>query len=725
MSLYRPTATYLTGYAAPAPRPAFQLGDFLRVLSERRALILKVTLAVIAAAVIAALLLPKQYSSTAVVMLDPRKNNVTELSAVLSQLPTDPATLQNQIQVITSRELASAVISRLKLDKDPEFNPAAAPQAGTFHLSFLSSPSNGNGGDDAVGRDRILSNFLTHISADANGLSTAITITAKASTAKKAQDIANALAGAYVDNQADQLRNAAQGTSDWLDKRTNDLAQQLMQEQTAVQDYKARHGLNDSAPGNSLVDQQMTAINAQIVQARSDLAEKQAQLDRVGPSAAAGNADTVSQVVNSPLITQLRTQQADLVKQEADLASKYGPLHPKLQAVQAQERDLNSKIQQETTRIGGSLANDAEAARTHLNSLEQSLAQVERQANGQNQARVELQALQSNADSTKAQYEAFVGRLRATDGHDMPASPESRIISSATYPLAPSAPKRGLIVAASIPFGLLLGVLAALLTEYVGYAGPVFVKNPPRAAPMVKPKPVRTRAAKKAQPPKDIKALPPVWNGPPILAELANAERLGAATYVVDYPASRYASAMSALVDQLDSGDAGAVVVAVTSAQGGESKSAIAVSIARAAANMGKKTVLIDCDPDQLAMKAMDAPAEAGLYEVLTGAVPLSRALAKDSRTGAYALAMTKKPPKLSTMFTSVAMERLLQVLKEGADLIILDCSRAAAPEAGMLARLSDATLLVARKELLTKSALAHCLDALTGGGPLAIIATH
>ncbi len=215
-----------------------------------------------------------------------------------------------------------------------------------------------------------------------------------------------------------------------------------------------------------------------------------------------------------------------------------------------------------------------------------------------------------------------------------------------------------------------------------------------------------------------------MWNGPPILAELANAERMGAAAYVVDYPASRYATTMSALVGQFDSGDSGCAVVAVTSAESGESKSAVAVSIARAAAQMGKKTVLIDCDPNQFAVKAMEAPALSGLYEVLTGAVPLSQALAKDSRSGAYALAMTKRPPKLSTMFSSEAMARLLEVLKEGADLVIMDCSRAAAPEAGMLAKLGDATLLVTRKDLLNKAALSRSVEQLIGSAPLAIVAT-
>ena len=182
---------------------------------------------------------------------------------------------------------------------------------------------------------------------------------------------------------------------------------------------------------------------------------------------------------------------------------------------------------------------------------------------------------------------------------------------------------------------------------------------------------------------------------------------------------------MTALVDQFESHESGAAVVAVTSSQGGESKSAVAVSIARAAAQMGRKTVLIDCDPSQLAMKTMDAPSKAGLYEVLTGTVPLSEALAKDSRSGAYALSMTRRPPKLSTMFTSAAMTRLLEVLKEGADLVVLDCSRAG-PEAGMLAKLCDATLLVARKDSLGKTALAKSVSFLAGAhaAPLAIIAT-
>ena len=45
----------------------------------------------------------------------------------------------------------------------------------------------------------------------------------------------------------------------------------------------------------------------------------------------------------------------------------------------------------------------------------------------------------------------------------------------------------------------------------------------------------------------------------------------------------------------------------LTSADNGESRSAIAVSLARAASKMGKKAIIVDCAPQRLASKAIKA----------------------------------------------------------------------------------------------------------------------
>src|ERR1700749_4657403 len=107
----------------PEEDAPFGFDGFMRVVEARSGLILRTMLAVVVLAVAAAFFWPVHYTATSVVMLEPRKNNIADLTAVLSQMPTDPASLQNQIQILTSRELAGRVVDKLHLGNDPEFAP--------------------------------------------------------------------------------------------------------------------------------------------------------------------------------------------------------------------------------------------------------------------------------------------------------------------------------------------------------------------------------------------------------------------------------------------------------------------------------------------------------------------------------------------------------------------------------------------------------------------------
>ena len=720
MSPYRS----LTSYAANVP-PAyaprgFQLADFIRIVDARRGLILKVMGGVVLCALIVALALPTLYSSAATVLLDPRKNNITDLSAVVSPLTADPAAVQNQIQIITSRDLAATVVDRLKLTGDPEFNPAIAP-LGIGDLLAGLNPRNWFAGSKpataALQRERVIDNLRRHVWADAQGLSTTITIAASSRDAVKATAIANAVADAYVKGQIANKVDATNATTGWLNRRLSDLAQQLEIQQAAIQRYKASHNLNDSAPGASIVDQQMVGISTQVVQARSELAEKQAVADRISQLVAAGNPADVAQIVSSPLIVQLRTQQAALLAQQADLNSKYGPLHPKMQAIEEQKRDLDAKIGQEVGRLAASAANDVMVARAHLNSLQGSLGGTESTAREQNMARVQLQAMESNATSTKTMYEAFVQRLRQSQNLDDVQTPESRIISSAAVPLYPTGPSRMLIVGASVPLGLLLGILAALLVEKLGPLMPVRVNGAPRAALVPPAKGSAPRAMT-------------VWNGPPILGEINDPAQLRAADFVLDYPASKYSHAMAALVRELEARPntgGGGAVIALTSADNGESRSAIAVSLARAASRMGKKAIIVDCAPARMASKAIRAKVKRGLYDVLTGKAPLNAALARDPRSQTYLLATPERPRNSLTMFSSPSMAKLVSVLREGADFIVMDCgSLVAGPDAAVIARMADVTVMVCRRQNLHSPLIANAARALeeAQAAPMGIVIT-
>jgi len=698
----------------PEAPPPFHFADFIRLLDARRRLITRVALGTILFVLAVALLLPTTYASSSVVMLDPRKNSITDLSAVMTPLASDPAAVQNQIQIITSHDLAAMVVDRLKLADDPEFNPRLDQTSLTGLLREMVSVLNPRNWFEALSpasialnREQVVETLQRHIAADAAGLSTSITITATSRDPAKAAAIANTIADAYVKSQVADKINVISATTGWLNKRLSDLSQQLQLQQAAVQRYKAEHNLNDSAP--SIVDQQMVGINAQIVSARSELAEKQAINERIHQLVASGNPADVTQIVTSPLIVQLRAQQAALLAQEGELNSKYGALHPKMQAIQEQRTDLDFKISQEVSRLAASAANDVMVARAHLNSLESSLGGTENTARNQNMARVQLQALESNASSTRTMYEAFVQRLRQSQNLD--ETPESRIISSAATPLRPAGPKRLLMVGASVPLGLILGVLAALIAEKL--APPVKVNGAPR--PTLVPPQRRATTAPMT-----------LWSGPPVLGEINDPARLAAADYVLDYPASKYAKTIAGLVRELEAKSGDGAVIALTSAEDGESRSAIAVSLARAAARMGKKTVILDCAPLPLSSRAMKVAAKTGLYEVLSGSAILSQALAKDPRSKALLLAAPRWPGNAASMFASRAMARLIGVLRGGADFVVVDCGPVGA-EAATVAALADATILVSKRGILHSPTMAHAARALENvrSAPVGIVVTR
>jgi polysaccharide biosynthesis transport protein len=672
------------GADAPVDDRPFRLSDLVPVARERSRLILTTVLAVLLVVVIVLLVWPSSYSASAVVMLDPRKNNVADMSAVVSELPTDPASVQNQIQILTSRDLAGLVIERLGLDQDPEFNAALKP---SLLSQILASPDS----SPQEARNAEIGVFLKHLSVEAVGLSTAISITFTSRDPEKSARIANAIADAYIETEMDANLATSQAATHWLTERIRELSRQVQAAESNVQAYKAEHDLNETADGTSVVDQQLTAINAQLVEARSDLAEKQANSNRIAALMKSGQAADISQIVASPLIMQLREQEAGVIGDEAQLTSKYGPKNPKLIAVESQKRDLQDKIDLEVNRLAGSVANDVAVARAHVGSLQASLQQVEAQATDQNMARVRLKALEANATSTRTMYEAFVVRLRETQ------SPigisEARVISHASAPQYPSSPPRLLLLGAALPAGVLLGLLLALLAERFG-AGM---------------RPVLSGAIER------LRAIP-------VLAQIGGIATVRAADQILDWPDAPFAQGIAMLAGRI--AEARPQVVAITSSVPGEGHSEVAAALARAAALMGRRVVVLDGNLRGPAVaRALGLGASPnGLMEVLAAKAPLSRALQKDSRSNAFVLSPTWRPRDAAQVLASPQMAGLIAHLRRTCDLVLIDTPPLlAAPEARFLTGLADAVVLVVREDRTPPQAVAQAADALTAK-PLGLV---
>lgn len=677
----------------------FDLTAFLQMLRVRQRIIVGTAATVIAITAIVVFHETPLYDASALVMLDQRQNKVMDVDAVLSGLPTDITSIENQLQILRSRSLMARVIAKLHLDSDAP----AAPEAPDFIATALQdlNPLNwfgwmaGGGSKADAGQDRLngaIDGLLDAETVTQVGRSSAMLVTFRSPDPAKAASIANAIADAYVDDQLNAKFEATQKTSQWLADRLQNLSAQMQTADAAVQQYKAEHNITETAGGGSILDQQLAQLNGQLVVARSNLAEAQAKYSRVRTLQASGRAEDVAQVFQSGMISQLRQQQADLLRQKAQLSTTFGPRHPKMLDIESQLRNIDAKIAEEVQRVVETVANDVSVANAQVQSLENSLKELEDKSDVENKAKVKLTELQAKASSAHQLYEAFLAKFKETQGQEGIQTPDARIISKAVVPSAPAVPDKTRDMELALAGGLLLGLAFAWVAERLDSG-------------------FRTVA--------QIEHLlgVPVLGTLPELPGVAKAHEQ-AADRVVDKPLSSFAEAVRGLQMGLvlSNVDKRPKVILVTSSVPDEGKTTVALSLARTAAHSEQKVLLLDCDfrrPSLAGAMGMTEKRD-GLTEILAGEATLEKCLIRDPRSSVLFLPTSRMSASPPDVLGSAAMEKLITGLKSQFDMIVID-SAPLLPvnDTKILARLVDAVLFVVRWEKTPRDAVSNAARAL------------
>ena len=397
------------------------LRQVMLTLRRNTKLIATIAVAITLVTLVVTLQLTPLYTATAKILIDTRQSNVVDVEAVLSGLSADSSTVDSQVEIIRSQALAFRVIDTLDLMTDPEFNKALREKSWIASLNPISLgrslfPGVEQDVEEKQQAERIatVTAFLQRLSVQRTARTQVISLSFTSEVPRKAERIANAIADAYLVDQLEAKYEAARRATEWLDKRLQDLREQVKATEETAELFRAAHGLID-ADGSTLTEQQLREINSQLLLARAELDGSQARLARVRELVNRGRSfDSIAEVLSSEVIRDLRREQSELIRKEAQLRARYGERHPSIIEIKDERRDLDKQIQSEVSRIVVSLENEVAVARTRVQSLERSLAATTATAGEREQDRVRLRELQREASSNRTLYESFLARFKET-----------------------------------------------------------------------------------------------------------------------------------------------------------------------------------------------------------------------------------------------------------------------------------------------------------------------
>jgi len=683
--MLRPNSDYLSPAeieAAPAHQDSGpRTVDFLemaRILRRRWRFVVITACAFTAAALVYVLSATIQYTATSTVLVDPRRANVVDTTqTVLSNFGTDDATIESQTLLIKSVVILRKVVDRMKLASDEEFVPPPT-LLGTIRGLFRTSSSSSSLSPEAAAASRAVDALQRQLKVIRQGTTFLVDINVNSESPTKAASIANAIADAYFEEQVRSKYEATRIAAGWLSGQLESLKQRVTASEKAVEDYRTANNLTVSQ-GVTVNDQQMTDLNNKLIEARVQTAEARAKYDQVQQMAKSGvDPGSTNAAISSEMITKLRTQYADIAKTSADLTARYGNQHPQVANVRAQLRDTQRLINEEVKRLVQSTKHDYDVAQSREKSLQESFEQLQGVSNVSNQALVHLHELRREAEANRTLYESYLARYKETSAQESLEMPDSRIVTRASIPIAPSFPKSTLIIGFALVLGLGIGCAAAFLADFLDRrvktldeAEELLGLPALAAVPLVDVRDLarrakRGRAALDRHDPNATGLLPPALQ-PPLMR------------YATEEPSSLFAESVRAIRLSIQRAlrIKPAQIILVTSAIDNEGKTTLAVNVALSLAALGYRTLLVDCDMRNPETTRSLAPrARSGLLQVALGKEPIERAILVDRGSGLSVLPapLNAYSHATSELMFSERIDVVFELLRQHYELIVLDC---------------------------------------------------
>ena len=416
------------------------LQQFLLILRARYRVALLAFAVTVATTLIVSLMLPKQYTASAAIVVDVKSPDA--VSGLLLQGMMAPGYMATQIDIINSDRVAKAVVKLLRMDES-----AVIKQQWQ---------------EATEGKGQLidwLANLLQKkLDVKPSRESNVISINYTGPDPDFAAAVANAFAQAYIDVNLDLRLAPARQYATFFDAQTKAARDKLEVAQKALSAYQQKNGITS-------VDERLDFETARLNETSSQLTGIEGQTTDSQSKRSNVRSDTVAEVMQSSLINGLKMDIARVESKLTESSINLGKNHPQTQRTESELATLKTQLEAETRKITSSIETTYQVGKQREKQLKSALSSQKRKVLKINKQRDELNVLRRDIESAQRAFEMVSQRASQTNIESQTNQTNIAVLNPASAPTEASKPRVFLNVLVSIFLGTLLGVGLALMLE--------------------------------------------------------------------------------------------------------------------------------------------------------------------------------------------------------------------------------------------------------------------
>ena len=417
--------------------------QLIGIIRARWKIALAVLVAVAGLTIVVSMLLPKQYSASASVIVD---NKPDPVSAIAYGGMVSPAFIATQIDIVQSDRVAQRVARNLKLADNPQVRE-----------QWMEA----TGGEGSI-ETWLSETFQRNMDVKPSRESNVLTISYKAADPRFAAALANAFVQAYLETSLELRTDPASRFNTFFDTRVRDARAVFEAAQQKLSAFQQEKGLIATEERLDVEMARLNELSTQLVMLEAVSAESASRQAQSGGD----NAYKLPDVLNNNLIASLKGEQARQEAQLQQLTSRLGENHPQVVELKAAMAETRNRLEIETRRVTGGVGVSAAINKQRERQIRADLAAQRAKVLQLKSVRDEGAVLQRDVENARQAYDLLQGRYNQTNLERQTTQSNVNVLTEASLPTKPSSPRVVLNAILGVFFGLLLGVGLVLLLEF-------------------------------------------------------------------------------------------------------------------------------------------------------------------------------------------------------------------------------------------------------------------